>query len=54
MKNDNFPPENNQQIYAIDIGSSYIRLISGVSTTDNQITILGIKQCKSIGISKGV
>lgn len=54
MKNDNIPSENNQEIYAIDIGSSYIRLISGVVTTDNQITKLGCKQCKNIDISKGV
>ena len=45
--------ETEQQIYALDIGSTYIRLISGIVEADKQIKIQGYMQCPSRGINKG-
>jgi cell division protein FtsA len=45
--------ENGQQVFALDIGSSHLRLAFGIVGDDKQIKIQGLKQCPSQGFVKG-
>ncbi|MBQ4245930.1 MAG: hypothetical protein II733_02130, partial [Succinivibrio sp.] len=45
--------DSEQQIYALDIGSSYIRLVSGIVEPNKQIKIQGMRECVSQGMVQG-
>ena len=45
--------DSEQQIYALDIGSSFIRLVSGIVEPNKQIKIQGMRECVSHGMVQG-
>ncbi len=57
MKKKNVSSEDSRkqdkQVYALDIGSTYIRVVSGIVSPDKQIKIVGIRQCPSDGVVRG-
>ncbi len=45
--------ESEQQVYALDVGSSKIRLVSGIVEPNKQIKIQGMRECVSQGMAHG-
>jgi len=45
--------DSEQQIYALDVGTSKIRLVSGIVESNRQIKIQGMRECSSQGMDHG-